>query len=406
MMKYIKRSKPADSELSKHLYALHDSSNLGKQTRAPRKLTADIASVHQTLYGDVENVPNPEDAAKLVSKLLDADTDLFMRLAQNVEFLEFDAKKQTADILDYIVRRCGRNEAHIYIQSKTNKHGENPIITALLRQYSQNMSSTLHEMVRRPELSHMLLHQVRITKHAAAAKRVPISVADEAKYDSACSVSSISINSPMSPSMATEQHFNLLPKKREVSDLVEELIELAQDPCFSVSNDAYNTLHQLLVYGKSDEVCLYLQANYQRFFDRINKLICMDHYMNQRQFLKLLRDLFTKRQNYDIMMKYISRKSNLAIMMTLMKKYKDNAISLEAYDVFKLFVANPRKTNSIIVILWKNKHRIIELLRTFHDDQAQKDSGFAMDREMVTRHISAICLPEELKRKSFKQRSQ
>lgn len=147
--------------LSKHLDALHNESKPGKMERAPQKLTTDIANIHCTLYGDVDNDrPNMENAEKTVQKII--NNDLFLKLIENIKYLEFDAKKQTSDILNYIIRRCHQNKFYQDLNEKTNtRNGYNPIINALLTDYDQNKANTLYEMVRRKEMTKMLLFDVK-----------------------------------------------------------------------------------------------------------------------------------------------------------------------------------------------------------------------------------------------------
>ena len=132
MKEKIKKS--VDS-LSRHLKALHDFEHLDKKDHAPGKLTIDIKNLHLLFYGDVDKTPNPDNAQKLVKKLLDSKDNLFLKLAQNMKYLQFEAKKQNADILNFIIRRCSRNKCHVYIQCKTDRNGYNPIIQSLLDEF-------------------------------------------------------------------------------------------------------------------------------------------------------------------------------------------------------------------------------------------------------------------------------
>lgn len=125
----------AINNLKKHLKELSEDEN--KKQKAITKLTEDIAQIHFILYGDSDKDPNPEHIAKLVPQLIDTENgDLFRKLAQYVHLFEFEAKKQTAGIMNYIVRRCSKYETHTYIKSKTDKKtGHNVIIDCLLRGY-------------------------------------------------------------------------------------------------------------------------------------------------------------------------------------------------------------------------------------------------------------------------------
>ena len=126
-------NKTVDS-LSKHLDALLTDDE-DKKTKAIAKLSDDIAQIHFILYGDSDKDPNPDHITKLVPKLLQKDTDLFCKLAQYTTLFEFEAKKQTAGIMNYIIRRCSKYHADKYIKDKTDKYGHNVIIDCLLKGY-------------------------------------------------------------------------------------------------------------------------------------------------------------------------------------------------------------------------------------------------------------------------------
>ena len=138
---------------------------------------------------------------------------------------------------------------------------------------------------------------------------------------------------------------------------MDELFVLVRKPSFDIASDAYKTLQLLLTRNKK-LVPQYLDKNYVRFFASFNKLIQSDNYVTQRQFLNLLSELLLEKTNFSIMIRYISEKENLKIAMTLLKN-DSNAIAHEAFHIFKVFVANPKKARDIHIVLWKNKDKLI-----------------------------------------------
>ena len=54
--------------------------------------------------------------------------------------------------------------------------------------------------------------------------------------------------------------------------------------------------------------------------------------------------------------------------MTLLRD-KSRSIQFEAFHVFKVFVANPKKTQPIMDILIRNKDKLIVFLNNFHNDK-------------------------------------
>lgn len=185
------------------------------------------------------------------------------------------------------------------------------------------------------------------------------------------------------------------------SDLVDKLILLSQDQCFNIASNAYKTLYHLLVHGHPSIVIKYLLMHYEKLIKQINKLIRNEDkgYFVQKQYLLLIRDILTNKGNYDFMIKYVSDKNNLAIIMTLMKKYKLTSISIEAYNIFKIFVANPNKDRNIQIILWKNKQKLLNLLKKFHPKLAQRNETFSNERQILMDCLNDISLPIDLKQK-------
>lgn len=59
---------------------------------------------------------------------------------------------------------------------------------------------------------------------------------------------------------------------------------------------------------------------------------------------------------------------NLKMMMNLLRD-KSRNIQFEAFHVFKVFVANPKKPPQIEAILKRNKEKLLAFLKGFHNDK-------------------------------------
>ena len=68
------------------------------------------------------------------------------------------------------------------------------------------------------------------------------------------------------------------------------------------------------------------------------------------------------------MTKYIANEANLKMMMNLLRDKSKN-IQFEAFHVFKVFVANPKKPPQIEGILRRNKDKLLVFLKNFHNDK-------------------------------------
>ena len=62
-------------------------------------------------------------------------------------------------------------------------------------------------------------------------------------------------------------------------------------------------------------------------------------------------------------------------MMNLLRANSKN-IQYEAFHVFKVFVANPSKSEKILKILVKNKEKLVKFLTNFQNDRAKEDEQF------------------------------
>merc|ERR1740123_1790107 len=176
--------------------------------------------------------------------------------------------------------------------------------------------------------------------------------------------------------------------------VVEELFVLVEKPSFDVASDAYKTLSLLLTRNKK-LVPAYLSAHYTAFFAGFNRLIQSDNYVTKRQFLNLLSELLLEKSNFALMIRYIAEKENLKIAMTLLKS-DSNAISHEAFHIFKVFVANPKKARDIHIVLWKNKDKLIQFLNNFLPEKAKEDEAFAEEKKIVIKHLQELPIPEEI----------
>ncbi|KAG7635740.1 Armadillo-type fold [Arabidopsis thaliana x Arabidopsis arenosa] len=170
---------------------------------------------------------------------------------------------------------------------------------------------------------------------------------------------------------------------------LEKFFDYVQLPYFDVATDASKIFRELLTRHKST-VAEYLAKNYEWFFAEYNtKLLEKGSYFTKRQASKLLGDVLMDRSNSGVMVKYVSSLDNLRIMMNLLREPTKN-IQLEAFHIFKLFVANENKPEDIVAILVANRTKI---LRLFADLKPEKeDVGFETDKALVMNEIATLSL--------------
>ncbi|KAJ7543831.1 hypothetical protein O6H91_09G054300 [Diphasiastrum complanatum] len=135
-------------------------------------------------------------------------------------------------------------------------------------------------------------------------------------------------------------------------------------PSFDIASDAFATFKELLT-RHGTHVYEYLNTNYTQ----------------------LLSEFLLERSNAQIMVRFISEKRNLRIVMNLLKDPSKN-IQSSAFDIFKVFVANPRKSPGIITVLAKNREKLLHFLDNFHLDK--EDEQFEEEKDLLIKEIEAL----------------
>lgn len=80
-------------------------------------------------------------------------------------------------------------------------------------------------------------------------------------------------------------------------------------------------------------------------------------------------------------------------MMNMLRE-KSRNIQFEAFHVFKIFVANPKKTDAILNILLRNKEKLVEFLMKFHTDRCE-DEQFNDEKTYLIKQIKELKPLEE-----------
>ncbi|KAG6535057.1 hypothetical protein ZIOFF_000011 [Zingiber officinale] len=182
------------------------------------------------------------------------------------------------------------------------------------------------------------------------------------------------------------------------SDQVNKFFDYIQIPNFDIAADAIKTfkhngdasvlsIQELMTRHKST-VAEYLSKNFDCFFTEFNsRLLSSPNYLTKRASVKLLGDMLLDRSNSRTMVRYVSSKDNLIILMNLLRESSKN-IQNEAFHVFKLFVANQNKPPEIITILIANKRKLLLLLDNLKLDK--EDEQFEADKAQVIGEIATL----------------
>ncbi|CAK9156839.1 unnamed protein product [Ilex paraguariensis] len=171
------------------------------------------------------------------------------------------------------------------------------------------------------------------------------------------------------------------------SEHIKKFFDYIQLPNFDIAADAAATFKELLTRHKST-VAEFLSKNYDLFFAEYNsKLLESTNYITRRQAIKLLGDILLDRSNSAVMMRYVTSRDNLRILMNLLRE-SSKSIQIEAFHVFKLFAANQNKPQDIVGILVANRSKLLRLFADFKLDK--EDEQFEADKAQVVREIAAL----------------
>eukprot|EP01113_Clastostelium_recurvatum_P004692 TRINITY_DN1206_c0_g1_i1.p1 TRINITY_DN1206_c0_g1~~TRINITY_DN1206_c0_g1_i1.p1 ORF type:complete len:329 (+),score=101.27 TRINITY_DN1206_c0_g1_i1:95-1081(+) len=291
------------------------------------ELSKNITAMKYVMTGDQEHEPNAETIAALANEIY--SSDLLPILFRDLGKLEFEARKDFAMIFSHLLRR------QIGPRTPTVEYVcRNPdLLTILVQGYnSADVATNCGAMLR------------DCIKHEALAKWI----------------------------MYSENFWDFF-----------RFIELSN---FDIASDAFSTFKDLLTKHKAVSA-EFLEKNYDLVFEKYTTLLSSANYLTRRQSLKLLGELLLDRANFNIMTRYISSASNLKLMMNLLRD-KSRSIQFEAFHVFKVFVANPNKTQPILEILQMNKERLITFLNNFHNDK--EEDQFNDEKAFLLKQIQAI----------------
>lgn len=170
------------------------------------------------------------------------------------------------------------------------------------------------------------------------------------------------------------------------SGQVWKFFRLVEKNDFDVASDAFSTFKDCLMRHTATSA-KFIEGVIDRFEGEYNTLLASPNYVTRRQSLKLLGEMLLERCNFKIMTHYIASASNLRLAMNLLLDNRRN-IQFEAFHVFKIFVANPKKPAQIQTILLRNRDKMLNYLHDFLSDR--EDEQFQEDRRLVIQEIQSL----------------
>lgn len=300
---------------------------------AAEELTKLLQQLRVVYFGDVDVVPNPDQTALLAQQVY--LTDLLTLLVTHLDKLEFEARKDAASLFNGLLRRqIGDRFVTVdYLAPKEDT------LICLSRGYaSQTVALQTGPTVR------------ECCKHERLARIL------------------------------------LRPAGKDQAVEFWNYFDYVQNNTFDIASDAFSTFRDLLTRHR-ELAAKFMHENYARLFKEYLRFLTSDNYVWRRQSLKLLGEMLLDRSNFDVMSAYVQDPDNLKLMMNLLKD-KSQHIQFEAFQVFKVFVANPKKSKGVRDILLKNREKLVLYLADFQ--RGKEDEQFADEKKFIIETIQAL----------------
>lgn len=295
------------------------SEEVGKLLAALRK-----AAWARTAEGSAS--PDPEQLAAMAKEVY--STDVLVPLLKNVKFLDFDARKDVASFVAFILKR-------------------QPTVDYLLHRAPQTFEILMQQAGDRDV--HRTICQI---------------LREYAKHEQLTA------------------HLMSLPS-------FWLFFKYVDDVEFEVATDNFSTLQNVL-RNHPELSARFLSKNADYFMQCINGLIGSEGYVAKRQALRLLFHLIRQQRNHKFLLTYVDNLDSLKLIMDQLR-CKSKNICFEAFQIFKIFVANPNKPQCIVNILVRNKRQLVEVLETEHKlTERHENQQYQKEREFVKRRILAL----------------
>uniref|UniRef100_M4B3P4 Calcium-binding protein 39 n=1 Tax=Hyaloperonospora arabidopsidis (strain Emoy2) TaxID=559515 RepID=M4B3P4_HYAAE len=148
---------------------------------------------------------------------------------------------------------------------------------------------------------------------------------------------------------------------------------------FDISADALINISRLLTVHKKVTVQL-LDEAFDHIFGLLNGLLTSENYATRRQALQLLSELLLDPVNFTVMQRYVASRTYLKQVMLLLREPSE-ALRMDAFHVFKIFVANPNKSPEVEQLLVRNREKLLAFVSDFGKSASNRD--FLQERSLL-----------------------
>lgn len=371
-----KQKSPAEiaKSLKELLYKLWEPS---VNPKVEDEVAKHMAQMKLIVQGTPEVDCSPEAVHQLVSTII--QEDILFELAQSIRLLPFEARKDAQIIFSHILRFKPANAATGDPSAISYLVMQRPeIIVELCRGYEDPKSAMPCGTILRQALQHDTIAAVILYDESKPGER-------------AVQLKDVDVG-----------------ERQTGHGLVWNFFQWINKGSFEVSADAFTTFRVSTAHPfpqksltKPQEILMkhkqltsqYLATNYDMFFTQHYNPVLLNSssYVTKRQSIKLLGEILLDRSNYVVMTQYVASGDNLKLTMNLLKDDR-KMVQYEAFHVFKVFVANPNKSDDVRRILVKNRGRLLRFLPGFLEGRTEDDQ-FLDEKSFLLRQIEL--LPED-----------
>ncbi|ETI25362.1 hypothetical protein G647_02134 [Cladophialophora carrionii CBS 160.54] len=348
------------------------------------KIEEDVAKHMSQMKLIVQGTPEVECSPEQVHQLVQCiiQEDILFELVRSIRLLPFEARKDAQIIFSHILRYKTSSTP-----SSPQSGGQEPsAVTYLVSQRPE----IIVELCRGYEFPQSAMPCGTILRQALAHETIAaVILYDESQPgEKAVQLKDVDVSRKQSGTGVFWSFFDWINKGS-----------------FEVSADAFTTFREILTKHKQ-LVSQYLTTNYSLFFTQHYNptLLLSPSYVTKRQSIKLLGELLLHRSNYTIMTQFVSSADHLKLTMTLLKDDR-KMVQYEAFHVFKVFVANPNKSDEVKRILVRNRARLLKFLPTFLEGRTDDDQ-FLDEKSFLVRQIENLPDEETLLREQQDNNSQ
>jgi len=338
-------------------------SDNGSPPKVEEEVARTMSSMKVIVQGTTESEASPDQVHQLIHAII--QEDLLYDISKSIRLLPFEARKDAQILFSHILRFKPQNAAP----------GDPSAISYLVLQ--------------RPEI---IIELCRGYNHAQSAMPCGQILRQALAYDTIAAVILYDESQPNTNERAVQLKEVDVGRRQSGTGTFWKFFDWINKGSFEVSADAFTTFRDILTKHKQ-LVSQYLATNYTMFFGNYyNPVLLMSQsYVTKRQSIKLLGELLLDRSNYVVMTQYVASGENLKLTMNLLKDDR-KMVQYEAFHVFKVFVANPNKSDEVRRLLIKNRGRLLRFLPGFLEGRTDDDQ-FLDEKSFLVRQIEL--LPEE-----------